>query len=309
MANRDNTRSTASNRPSNRFGLKNKDTVDGILFALPYLVAFCVFLLYPLLKGLYMSLFHWNPLAPSQSQFVGLQNYVEMVQNPYFWQSFWNTLYFVILTVPSMVIVSLALALGVNRKVFGKRALRAIYFSPYILTVSIVALIWQQLTASGYGVINYYLGAVMKTPPDWLGSPLLAMPVLSTVTVWWILGFNFVIFLAARQGIPERLYEAARLDGAGTWRAFRDITLPQMRNSIAFVVIIQFILQFQVFGQPYILTNGGPGKKTRTIVMYLYQAAFSQQNFGYAAAVGYFLFAVLVVVSFINYRYIGGSTQ
>ena len=308
MAIRDKLQSVASTRSSNGTRL-NSDTRDGILFALPYLVAFCVFLLYPLLKGLYISLFNWNPLVPSQSEFVGLQNYAQMLRDPYFWQAVANTLYFVVLTVPTMVVVSLALALGVNREVFGRRALRAIYFSPYILTVSIVALVWQLLTATGYGPLNYYLGFVMQNPPNWLGSPLFAMPVLSSVTVWWVLGFNFVIFLAARQGIPDRLYEAAKLDGAGTWRAFRDITLPQMRNSIAFVVIIQFILQFQVFGQPYIMTNGGPSNKTRSIVMYLYQAAFSQQNFGYAAAVGYFLFAILVVVSFVNYRYIGGSTQ
>ncbi|WP_227379611.1 carbohydrate ABC transporter permease [Haladaptatus halobius] len=288
--------------------LRRRETIDGILFTLPYLAFFCLFLLYPLLQGLYMSLFEWDPLFPSQSQFVGFQNYVSMFQDPAFWNALWNTVYFVVLTVPTMVILSLALALGVNKKVFGRRHLQTIYFSPYILTVSIVGIVWSLLLSTGFGPINYYLGFIMDSPPDWLGSPTLAMPVLALVTDWWLLGFNFVILLAARQNVPQRLYEAARLDGARTWRAFRDITLPQMRNAIAFVVIIQFIQQFQVFGQPYVMTNGGPNNATMTLVFYLYNAAFSQQRFGYAAAIGYLLFAILVAVSYINYRYIGSDS-
>lgn len=289
--------------------LRQRDTIDGILFALPYLIFFVVFLLYPLLQGLYMSLFEWNPLFPTQSPFVGLQNYLSMFQDPAFWNALWNTVYFVVLTVPSMLVLSLALALGVNRNVLGRRYLRTIYFSPYILTVSIVGIVWSLFLATGFGPVNYYLDFVMGNPPDWFGSTALAMPVLAVATDWWLLGFNFVILLAARQNVPERLYEAARLDGAGTWRAFRDITLPQMRNALAFVVIIQFIQQFQVFGQPYVMTDGGPNGSTTTLVFYLYNAAFSQQRFGYAAAVGYLLFAILVGVSYINYRYIGSDSS
>ncbi|WP_330632906.1 carbohydrate ABC transporter permease [Halocatena halophila] len=287
--------------------LNRRETIDGVLFALPYLLFFCLFLLYPLLEGLYMSLFEWNPLVPANSTFVGLSNYTRMVQDPAFWNALMNTIYFVVLTVPLMVILSLALALGVNREVLGRRYLRTIYFSPYILTVSIVGIVWSLFLTTEFGPMNYVLGFVMEQPPNWLGDPLLAMPVLAFVTNWWLLGFNFVILLAARQNVPERLYEAARLDGAGTWRSFCDVTLPQMRNAIAFVVIIQFIQQFQVFGQPYVMTDGGPNNTTTTLVFYLYDAAFSQQQFGYAAAVGYLLFAILVAVSYVNYRYIGGD--
>ncbi len=287
--------------------LNRRETIDGVLFALPYLLFFCLFLLYPLLEGLYMSLFEWNPLVPANSTFVGLSNYTRMVQDPAFWNALMNTIYFVVLTVPLMVIVSLALALGVNRDVLGRRYLRTVYFSPYILTVSIVGIVWALFLTTEFGPMNYLLGFVMEQPPNWLGDPLLAMPVLALVTNWWLLGFNFVILLAARQNVPERLYEAARLDGAGTWRSFRDITLPQMRNAIAFVVIIQFIQQFQVFGQPYVMTDGGPNNTTTTLVFYLYDAAFSQQQFGYAAAVGYLLFGILVAVSYVNFRYIGGD--
>ena len=300
---------TEEGRRRQTIGSVDRESIEGYLWSLPYLAAFTVFLLWPLLKGLYMSLHNWNPLFPSESEWIGLENYVDLMSDPFFWNSLWNTIYFVILTVPTMVVLSLGLALGVNRNVRGKKVLRTIFFSPYVLTISVVAIVWLEFLSVDFGPINYYLNMFLGIRPEWLTSELLAMPSLGVTTVWWLLGFNFIILLAGRQGIPERLYEAARLDGAGTWRAFRDITLPQMRNSILFVVIIQFIYQFQVFGQPYIMTTGGPAGSTRTIVYYLYESAFNQQAYGYAAAMGYILFAILVGVSLVNYFVIGGDSD
>lgn len=285
----------------------DSETRDGVLFALPYLLVFGVFLLYPLLKGLYMSLFDWNAFNPSQSEFILAENYVRMVQDPAFWAAVRATALFVVLTVPTLVGLGLALALGVSQDIKGKRFLRTVFFSPYVLTVSVVSLIWAELYAPQYGPINYYLGLVMSNPPAWLNNFTLAMPAVALATIWWTVGFNFVILLAARQGVPERLYEAARIDGASTWRAFKDITLPQMRSAIVFVTTVQLIASFQVFGQVFIMTNGGPGNSTQTLVMYLYRMAFRQQEFGYAAAIGYFLFVVLVAVSLINYKFVGGD--
>jgi multiple sugar transport system permease protein len=216
---------------------------------------------------------------------------------------------FVVLTVPTLVILGLALALGVNRDVKGKTFLRTVFFSPYVLTVSVVSLVWAELYAPEYGPINYYLGMVMQNPPSWLNDFTLAMPAVALATIWWTVGFNFVILLAARQGVPERLYEAAKIDGATTWRAFKDITLPQMRSAIMFVITVQLIASFQVFGQVYIMTNGGPGDSTQSLVMYLYRMAFREQQFGYAAAIGYFLFVVLVAVSLVNYKFVGGGDE
>ncbi len=292
-----------------RVDFADPETRDGVLFALPYLLVFSVFLLYPLLKGLYMSLFDWNAFAPSQSEFILLDNYVRMFQDPTFWKALRATVVFVVLTVPTLVILGLAIALGVNRDVKGKRVLRTVFFSPYVLTVSVVSLIWAELYAPDYGPINYYLEFLVSNPPSWLNSFTFAMPAVALATIWWTVGFNFVILLAARQGVPERLYEAARIDGASTWRAFRDITLPQMRPAIMFVTTVQFIASFQIFGQVFIMTNGGPGNSTQTLVMYLFRMAFREQEFGYGAAIGYFLFFVLVAVSLINYRFIGGDTQ
>lgn len=297
---------TGTNRKT-VMGLR-KETIEGIIWSIPYLAVFAVFLVWPAVKGLYMSLHTYpNKFDLTQTEWVGLQNYVELFQDPVFYNAMEGTLLFVVISVPALVILGLVMALGVNRDVAGKRTLRAIYFSPYVLTVAVVALVWGQVYSQSYGLINYYLGFVMETPPGWLTSPDLVMAALAFMTVWWLVGFNFVIFLAARQSIPERLYEAARLDGATGWRAFKDITLPQMRNSVVFVVMVQFILQFQVFAQPYIMTQGGPSNSSDTLVYYLYRSAFSQQQFGYGAAMGYVLVAILILIAIVNFKIIGDS--
>jgi multiple sugar transport system permease protein len=285
----------------------DREVVDGVVFALPYLAIFGVFLLYPLAKGFWMSLFDWNAFDPSASEFILFDNYVRMFGDGSFWRAVRATVYFVILTVPTLVVLGLLLALGANREIKGKRILRTIFFSPYVLTVSVVSLIWAEIYSPSYGPLNYYVGAFVENPPAWLNNFDLAMPAVALATIWWTVGFNFVILLAARQGVPERLYEAARIDGAGTWRAFRDVTLPQMRSAIMFVITVQLIASFQVFGQVFIMTNGGPGDSTQTLVMYLFRMAFREQQFGYAAAIGYFLFFILVAVSLVNYYFVGGD--
>lgn len=284
-------------------GRSRRELLTGILFSLPYLAIFTVFLLYPLLKGLYMSLFDWNMLFPAESQFIGLENYQRLLTDPVFWNALSNTVYFVALTVPLIVLISLIMALGLNQDVRGKRILRFLYFGPYVLTVSVVAIIWQQMYSQG-GLINTLLGGGESI----LASPLLAMPAIVIATVWWQTGFYFAILLAARQNVPERLYEAARLDGAGPWRTFRDITLPHLKNALVFVVIASTITQFQVFGQPYIMTKGGPVSSTETIVLYLYTLGFKAHELGFAAAVGYTLLLVLVGVSALNYYLVEKSS-
>lgn len=282
--------------------ISKTESIAGFLFAIPYLLLFIVFLLYPLFKGLYMSLFKWSYFTPSQSEFIGIDNYVMILSDPVFWNAFINTCYFVVLTVPLIVIVSLLVALGINQNIYGNRFLRFVYFSPYILTISVVAVVWVELYSYD-GVIMMYLNPFFSEIP--LGSELLALPALGMTTVWWQVGFNFAILLAARQTVPDRLYEAAKLDGAGVWHMFWDITLPQMKNALFFVIIAATILQFQVFGQPFIMTQGGPSGSTTTLVYYLYVLGFQRRQLGYAAAVGYILLVVLIVVSVINYKLIG----
>lgn len=278
-----------------------REGVAGIGFAVPYLLFFGGFMLTPLLLGLYMSFHDWNAVAPLQSEFIGLEHYRTLVNDPSFWNALWNTVYFVILTVPAIVIGSLLLALGVNRDIKGKWFLRTVFFSPYVLTVAVVGLLWEDLFSSS-GLIPYYLGT-----GNWLTDHTLAMPALAIATIWWTIAFNFIILLAARQNVSDRLYEAAKLDGASTWRMMVDITIPQMKNPLIFVVIVTFVGSFQVFGQPFIMTDGGPSFGTTTIVLYLYNTAFAARDFGYAAAIGYVLFMILVAVSASSYYALGGD--
>lgn len=276
-----------------------KETLEGYGFSLPYLLVFTVFLLYPLAYGFWMSLHDWNALFRARTEFVGLANYQALIADPQFWNALFNTVYFVVLTVPFLVVFALLLALGVNRSIKGRKVLRTLFFSPYVLTVSVIGLLWQNIFDSR-GLVAYFL-SFFGEPVNWLINPVLAMPAVAIATIWWTLAFNFVILLAARQNVGEQLYEAARLDGATSWRAMIDITIPQMRNPMMFVVITSFLGSFQVFGQPFIMTAGGPAGATETIVMYLYRTGFSAREFGYAAAVGYVLFLIMVTVSLINY--------
>lgn len=278
-----------------------REGVAGIGFAVPYLLFFGGFMLAPLLLGVYMSFHDWNAVAPLQSEFIGLEHYRTLANDPNFWNALWNTVYFVILTVPAIVIGSLLLALGVNRDIKGKWFLRTVFFSPYVLTVAVVGLLWEDLFSSS-GLIPYYLGT-----GNWLTDHTLAMPALAIATIWWTIAFNFIILLAARQNVSDRLYEAAKLDGASSWRMMVDITIPQMKNPLIFVVIVTFVGSFQVFGQPFIMTDGGPRFETTTIVLYLYNSAFAARDFGYAAAIGYVLFMILVAVSATSYYTLGGD--
>lgn len=282
---------------------KHKRYVESVSFAVPYLIIFGIFLLYPLLKGVYISLHKWSLLFPAESEFVVFGNYTRILEDPLFWKSLRATLYFVVLVAPTKIVISLLLALGVHR-VSRDKILQLIFFSPYVLPVSVAMLIWKEIYSPSYGPLNYYLSFVFESVPSFLNSFTFAMPAVAVASAWWTMGFNFVILLAARQNVPEQLYEAARIDGAKSWHALRDITLPQMRPAILFVVIIQFIGSFRVFGQPFILTEGGPGNATLTLVMYIYRLAFQYQEYGYAAAIGYVLFAILVVVSVINFKII-----
>lgn len=291
---------------SGRLDLSKSSTrewIAGVSFSIPYLLIAGLFLFGPLLLALYMSFHDWNALDPGQSEFIGFENYRILLADPEFWNALWNTVYFVVLTVPPIVIGSLLLALGVNRDVKGQWLLRTIFFSPYVLTVAVVGLLWGDLFSAS-GLVPYYVGG-----GNWLNSHSLAMPAIAIATIWWQLAFNFIILLAARQNVSDRLYEAAKLDGASTWRMMRDITIPQMQNPLIFVVIVTFVGSFQVFGQPFIMTDGGPSFSTTTIVLYLYDTAFTGRDFGYAAAVGYVLFMILIAVSATSYYFLGGDNR
>jgi multiple sugar transport system permease protein len=255
-----------------------------------------------LVAGLFISFTNWDML--SSPRIVGLSNYVQLVQDPFVWLSLKNTLYYSALTIPGIIITSLALALAVNRAVFVSKVYRTMFFIPVVSSMVAVALMWKWVYNEQFGLLNWLLSQLGLSGLGWLSDPSLAMLSVALVAVWKSMGYYMVLFLAGLQGIPEHLYEAATIDGAGPWRRFWSITLPLLSPTMFFVVIISVIGSFQVFDQVYVMTQGGPGNSTLVFNYYLYQNAFEFFRMGYASALAYVLFALIFVVTLLQVKFI-----
>ena len=224
-----------------------------------------------------------------------------------FWPSFGNTLVFVLLSTPVIVGVGLLLALLLNRPGRLIGVLRTMFFAPYVLSVAVLTLIWAFLLNPQLGLIGRLWEALGLDPVSWLNDPDLAMPTIVVVTLWWTVGFNVVLFLAGLQDIDKSQYEAASLDGANRWQVFGYITVPGLRRTLLLVIILQIIASFQIFGQVFILTRGGPNGATRVSIQHIYESAFRDAELGYASAMSVFLFVVMMVVSSLQFRFMGGD--
>lgn len=274
----------------------------GYLFALPYLLLFATFIVLPLLYGLGLSLFRWDMLSPRPAQFIGGKNFVEAFGDQYFWRALGSTLRFVVLAVPLTVSLSLLIAVGVQRIPQKRQALyRAAYYLPTVITISVAGILWRWFYNSEFGLFNAALSPLgVKVP--WITDASWAMPSLVLMSIWWTTGGPMVALLAGLQNIPTAYYEAASLDGASGWQQFWRITLPLLRPVLLFVTVLNVIGAFQVFGQVYMITRGGPELSTRTLVQYIYETAFNNYRMGYAAALSWLLFAVIAVFSIIQFR-------
>lgn len=284
-----------------RGGLKRGEAIAGYLFLLPNIVGFLVFSSLPVLATLLISALHWDMIrAPT---FVGLQNYQQLLfDDPTFWQVLGNTVYYVVGTVPADIILSLLLALALNAQIRGISIFRAIFFIPVISSAVAVAVMWQWLYNTDFGLIDFALGFVGVKAIPWLSSTAWAMPALIIMAIWKHLGYNMIIYLAGLQGIPTTLYEAAAIDGANRWNAFRFITIPLLTPTTFFILVISIINSFQVFDLAFILTRGGPGNATNTVVMDIYNQAFQFFQMGYAAAIAWILFLIIMVFTLIQWR-------
>ena len=295
-------------KPTFRERWFNRDTLAAYLFLSPALIHFFIFFVGLVAISLGLSFMSWDLFNPPQ--FVGLDNYRRLLfEDPDFWPTFWRTAYYVVLVIPTAVAAELALALAVNTRLRAIKFFRATYFIPVVASAVAVALVWGWILNTQNGILNWFLGFFALGPFDWLGSPRLAMPSVALVQVWRGLGEGMIIFLAGLQGIPQYLYEAAELDGAGRWSKFRSVTWPLLAPTTFFVVVLEVIGSFQVFDIIYLLTRGGPAQATTVYNFELYSEAFRDFRMGYAAAMTWLLFVVIGVLTLIQFRVINKRVQ
>ncbi|MCD4837460.1 sugar ABC transporter permease [Neobacillus sedimentimangrovi] len=284
-----------------------KSQLTSSLFVLPYLFLFIVFLLIPIGYGAWISLHNWDLLNPVY-QFVGFKNYTKIFDsdsylNDLFFEGLKNTFQFVVYSVPLLVVVGLGLALLVNAlpsKIKG--FFRTVYFIPYAVSVSIVAIIWLWILDTNSGLINQYLQKWNIPMIPWLTEMPWAWVSLVMATLWWTIGFNMVIFINALNDVPEELYEAGSLDGASRWQRLIYITLPSIKPTMLFVFITSTIASFNIYGQPFLMTRGGPGTETKVLLMNIVDEAFEQRQLGNAAAMSILMALIMIIISVLQFR-------
>jgi multiple sugar transport system permease protein len=279
-----------------------RDTLSGYLFLAPFFVLYCLLKLWPIVNGFWISLHRWETIGTNIT-FIGLSNYQRILQDRLFWGAVQHTLLFTALSTPTLIIGGLCLALILNRPLFSGGVFRTLYYLPNVLSTSVIGLIFLAvLGASDAGLVNTFLRSLGISPIAFLLDSGWAMPSIAFATLWWTVGFNMLILLAGLQSIPEEINDAARVDGAGEWQRFWRITLPLLRRPLLLVTILQVISSFQVFGQIDVMTKGGPGGQTRSIVYYIFERSFTQNQLGYGSAIAFILFAVLFVLSITQLR-------
>ncbi len=280
--------------------MTRRQAIAGYLFVAPAMVIFFVFTLLPVAIALYLSFTDYDVFT--RMNWIGLANYQDVFDDEYFWRAFWNTVTYTAWSIPLAMGIGLGLALLLNQKLRGLGLYRTIYYVPVVTSMVAVAMIWVQLFDPLYGVLSNALESVGIKGIDWLGDPRLAMPSVIAVSVWKVIGWNMLISLAGLQGIPDYLKEAAAIDGANRWQTFWRITLPLLQPTTFFIFVTSLIGAFQVFDVVYVMTGGGPANATTTLVHQIYNAAFKALDMGYAAAMSFVLFGIILVVSLVSMR-------
>ncbi len=275
-------------------------------FLAPALALIGVFFFLPVTASLLLSVTDFDLYGIADirnTRFVGLDNYSRLLQTRDFWLALRNTFYFAFVGGPLTIAVSLgaALLLG-SRLVRFKGFFRTVYFTPFVTTLVAVAIVWRYLYHTRYGFFNYALSHIGIGPIDWLGDPRWAMPAIILMAVWKSFGYNMLIFIAGLQAIPEELYDAAAIDGAGPFRRFFNITLPMLAPTLVFVTVITMIGYFQLFAEPYVMTQGGPLGSTRSVVLLMYEEGFRWWRMGFAAAIAFVLFIVILIATLLQFR-------
>lgn len=267
------------------------------LFLAPALVSIFIFFFIPVIAAFLISFTDFDIYSLgnySNLRFIGLKNYIDLFNNSLFWTSLKNTFYFVLVASPLSIGVSLGAALLLNSKLVKFKAIfRLSYFIPVVTTLVAVAIVWRFIYHPRFGILNYLFSIIGISPLDWLGDPFWAMPSIILMSIWKNFGYNMIIFIAGLQSIPEYLYEAAVLEGANSWQRFKKITIPMLAPTTIFISIITMIGNFQLFAEPYVMTQGGPLNKTLSVVQYMYQEGFRWWNMGYSASIAFVLFIII----------------
>lgn len=273
-------------------------------FVLPYAGSFALFIVFPFVLAFVLAFMKLDLTSQQPAAFVGLDNFAEALGDHYFRRAVAVTFVFVALAVPATVALAMLLAVGMNAMTNkrGRNWVRALLFVPGMLNVAVAAILWQWFYNGEFGLFNHYLQSWGFDGVPWLSDRRLAMVSVVVMTLWWTVGGSAILLLAGLQQVPNELFEAAALDGAGGWRRFWSVSLPMVRPVLLFVVIMNTIGGFQVFGQPYLMTRGGPELATRGVVQYIYETAFNNYRLGYGAAMSWLLFAIIAVFSFIQLR-------
>ncbi|MDQ2869918.1 MAG: sugar ABC transporter permease [Acidobacteriota bacterium] len=284
---------------------RNAEARAALLFLAPGLSIVGVFFLIPVVSAFLLAFTDFDIYALADAhnvRLVGLSNFAGLLKNPVFWTALRNTLFFVLVGGPLTVLVSLSAALLLDAKTARwKGFFRTVYFAPFVTTLVAVATVFRFLYHPRFGLLNQFLRLLHIPTVDWLGDPRWAMPAIVILAVWKNFGYNMIVFIAGLQNIPESLYEAARLDGAGGWRRFRHITVPMLAPTFLFVGVITMIGYFQLFAEPYVMTRGGPLNATLSMALFMYQQGFRWWNMGYSAAIAFFLFLLILAATIVQF--------
>ena len=278
---------------------KRKNLLAAVLFLLPFTVFYTIFTIWPIIQGLYVSLHKWGLMG--KQRFVGLKNYQKFLGDRYFWEALGNTTKFVVLTVPVLMVLALLLALLANRNSRGRKFFRVAYYLPNVLSVTVVSYCALFMFKPYLGFVNSFLKTIGVLQPAeeifWLSEGQRPWFVVVAATVWWTVGYSMMLYLSALKDIPGQLYEAAAMDGATDVKAFFYITIPMLTRTTYLIFMLQVIASFKVFGQFWLITKGGPGTSTRPLIQLIYQTGFEKNNMGYASAMSFALFLILLVLT------------
>jgi multiple sugar transport system permease protein len=296
----------SKNKKENTGSSYSPKSTAAYFFLAPAILSILIFFFIPVIAAFVISFTDFDIYALGDLntvRFIGFKNYQRLLDDPLFWQALKNTSYYVVLATPLTITVSLGAAILLNSKLVKYKAIfRLSYFIPYVTTLVAVAIVWRFIYHPKFGILNYFLSFLGIDFVDLLGDPNLAMPAIVFMSVWKNFGYYMIIFIVGLQNIPEDLYEAASMEGAGFWQQFNSITLPMLAPTTLLISIITIAGYFQIFAEPYIMTQGGPLNSTLTIVGYMYQEGFRWWNMGYSASIAFVLFIIILIVTLIQFR-------